>query len=247
MDKRYIYSEFCKIVFDYFQNKINTMFPIILNIDTENEPESYGVFTAPNTITIYLNKIINEYWPDDNNIKTSIIECVIRELLHSIQIIDHNRYHSNDYEYFLEIEQTAYKESSEFILTFREDIEKLFNVNFSHRIDSMERDLLINKDFIDIRKSKREYVLNLFRLLFNNQYKSIINCMSKYRNLHITINDKVVRINPDSNNSRALNKLITVLREEALMYKAYNIKILDYQIYSDINTYRIVLEITPMV
>jgi len=160
---------FTKKVFEYYNNKINTINTnISLNISNNKNINSIAEYRI-DTIHIYLNNIINRY-KGINNTKKMIIYTIIHELYHVDQIVDYNKYKDKQYRKY--IEDSVEDISKKFIKDNIECIYNTFNIKFNINSKFLQYNYINYKSYND----KIEYINYLLNYLYheNKDYATIL-------------------------------------------------------------------------
>ena len=184
-------TEFIYKLFSYYNGRINLFNPAKLNIDWALHEDSTkgGSTTNPNIVTIF-PRVIQRFYSNINDIKFSLLVCVIHELFHVDQYIDYIKL-EEDKEYYNIIDNTVEMETYLYITNHRQELKDVFNINIEVPYGSVY-EILYNSGYetgqlynrrtylshmvsilIDILHSSYDQTINTFVNVFNDSNTNI--------------------------------------------------------------------------
>ena len=183
------YKSFAIHVFNFLNGKINPPYNICNLFISSYDRNNFAEFRKPNIVVLYLDSIICSFYPNELNIKSTILMTLAHELSHSCQDTDMTRYGTDPY-YKEMIENSNEANTEKWVIDHMDEIynEFGFAIQFPQNIiDTMNKNI---KNYT-LTDGKSFYIYSIIDILYRKAIfiKPIEDVFDKYQNIFICIND----------------------------------------------------------
>lgn len=191
-----VYSNFAVRAFEYLNGRINPFNRCMLSIEMYSK-NNYAEFRKPNTVSLYLGSILNDYDSctgdpdDDRDIKTIIIMVLGHELAHSTQNTDMIRY-TNDPYYRDDIEKQNEAYTEYWISEHNQEIYNALGVMVEYSSFAMRNLMPLHTQY-EFASLEQYYVHTLLDVVYRNvkYVEPMITAFQKYSSILIRFNNGI--------------------------------------------------------